>query len=138
MKVAIPLFNSRVSPRFEFASALLLATTEDRQIRERRQIALDGYDLFQRSALLRELGVDLLICGGIQGFIARSLGSGNIEVISPVSGDVEEVLQRFLQGTLSPQFCPGRGSRQFHGGNQGRISCGKRRKRDSLAKKIES
>jgi predicted Fe-Mo cluster-binding NifX family protein len=135
MKVAIPLFNSRVSPRFEFASALLLATTQDRQIRERRQIALDGYDLFQRSALLRELGVDLLICGGIQGFIARSLGSGNVAVISPISGEAEEVLQRFLRGNLYPQFCPGRGSRHCYDGNQGRLGCGKNGKRDSLAKK---
>ena len=135
MKLAIPLFNSRVSPRFEFAPALLLATTEDRQVLERKQVDLDGYDLFQRSALLKELGVDLLICGGIQGFITRSLGAGNIAVISPISGDVEDVLQRFLRGNLYPQFCPGRGSRHCYGGNQGKLGCRKGGKRDSLAKK---
>ena len=78
MKIAIPLFNERVSPRFEFASRLLLATVEDRRVIEQEELMLKGYDLFQRSALLKELAVDILICGGIQCFVAKDLAHNNV------------------------------------------------------------
>ncbi|MFH0814463.1 MAG: NifB/NifX family molybdenum-iron cluster-binding protein [Pseudomonadota bacterium] len=106
MKIAIPLFNNRVSPRFDFAPSLLVAAIENNQIRERKEIALKGFNLFQRCSILKDLGVNTLICGGIQDFLTRSLDFTSVKVISPISGDAEEVLQRFLQGTLSPSFPP--------------------------------
>ena len=92
MKVAIPLFNNRVSPRFEYAPALLLATIKADKVIEKKELSLTNYDLFQRVALLKEFGVDTLICGGINNFINRLLDWRKVQVISPISGDAEEVL----------------------------------------------
>lgn len=104
MKIAIPLFYNRVSPRFDFAPTLLVATIEKNQIVEKREIRLKNYTFSQRSALLRDLGITTLICGGVQGFLTRSLGNQNVQVIAPVAGEVSEVLQRFLEGTLCAAF----------------------------------
>ena len=106
MKIAIPLFNNRVSPRFEFAPTLLVATIENDTILDKKKLDLKGRDSLQRTALLRELGVDTLICGGIQGFVMRSLDWTRIQVVSSISGDAEEVIQSFLQGNLCPSFKP--------------------------------
>lgn len=102
MKIAIPLFNERVSPRFEFASRLLLATVEDNRVVDQEELPLKGYDLFQRSALLKELSVDTLICGGIQCFVAKDLAYSNVQVISAIVGDAKAALKGFLHGSLSP------------------------------------
>ena len=102
MKIAIPLFNERVSPRFEFASRLLLATVEGNRVVEQEELTLKGYDLFQRSALLKELHVDTFICGGIQCFVAKDLTHSNVRVISAIVGDAKGALNKFLQGSLSP------------------------------------
>lgn len=121
MKVAIPLFNNRVSPRFEYAPALLLASIEKNRVVEKRELSLAGHDFFQRCALIEELGVNTLICGGINGFTIRLLDWRNVRVVSPIAGDVEDVLERFLRGKLdspSPQFCAGRGRRRYHGGKR--------------------
>ena len=106
MKIAIPLFYNRVSPRFDFAPTLLVATIEKNQIVEKREIRLKNYTFLQRSALLRDLGITTLICGGVQGFLTRSLGNQNVQVIAPVAGEVSEVLERFLEGTLCSSFKP--------------------------------
>jgi len=138
MKVAIPLFNNRVSPRFEFAPTLLLATVEDNKVLEKKEVNLRNYDIFQRSALLKELGVDTLICGIIKAFITRLLNWRNIQVISSISGDAEEVLQRFLQGNLGPScipFSPGRGHHRCHGRNRGRHGGSRAKKGVYLKKK---
>jgi len=106
IKVAIPLFNNRVSPRFEFAPTLLVATIENDHVLEKKELNLQSYDLLQRSSLLRKMGIDILICGGIQGFITRSLSLTNVQVIAPVAGEAEAVLQLFLEKNLFPFFQP--------------------------------
>jgi predicted Fe-Mo cluster-binding NifX family protein len=122
MKIAIPLFQNRVSPRFEYAPTLLLASVENNKVVKEKEVSLTDYDLFRRCALIKELGVDTLICGGIDGFTIRLLDWRNVRVISPLSGDAEEVLKRFLQGTLGPPFTPffpGRRHRRCQSGNRG-------------------
>ncbi len=106
MKVAIPIFNNRVSPRFEYAPTLLLATVENNKALENKELSIKDYDVFRRCALIRELGVDTLICGGITGFISRLLDGKNVRIVSPISGEVEEVLECFLQGKLDIAFEP--------------------------------
>ncbi len=107
MKVAIPLFNERVSPRFDFASRILLATVQDQRVVAKEELPLKGYDLFERSALLKELNVDILICGGIQCFVAKDLAYSNVQVISTIVGDAEEALKGYLRGALSPLVAQG-------------------------------
>jgi predicted Fe-Mo cluster-binding NifX family protein len=102
MKIAIPLFQNRVSPRFDFAPTLMVATVENNQIVAKEEISLKNYTLSQRSALLRELGIKTLICGAIQGFLTRSLENENVKVIAPVAGEVSNVLGCFLEGKLYP------------------------------------
>jgi predicted Fe-Mo cluster-binding NifX family protein len=100
MKIAIPLFHTRVSPRFDFASTLMVATVENNKVVSKEEISLKNYNPTQRTALLKDLGVTTLICGGIQGFLARSLGNNNVQVIVPVAGEVRNVLECFLGGKL--------------------------------------
>jgi len=120
MKIAIPLFQNRVSPRFEFAPALLVATVRDNQVVEKKQLDISAYeyDPFHRSSLLRKLEVDVLICGGLEDFTVRLLNGKKVAVIPSISGDANEALQRYLQGSLSPfpGPCCGRGKRKRCGG----------------------
>jgi len=132
MNVAIPFFNQRVSPRFEYAPALLLARVEDNKVVEKRELSLAKHDFFRRCALIKELGVDTLICGGINGFTIRLLDWRNVQVVSPIAGEVEEVLQRFLEGKLDlsfPQFCAGRRRRRYRGGKRRNFGSNKGGKR---------
>ena len=137
MKVAIPLFNNRVSPRFEFAPSLLLARVENNQVMETQEINLKDYDLFQRCALLKDLAVDTLICGGIQGFVIRSLSLTIVQVITPISGEAEEALQSFLQGGLKPPFVtfpPFRKEKKCRRGYQKRWGCEKNKQTSSASR----
>jgi len=131
MKIAIPLFHTRVSPRFDFAPTLMVATVEKNQVVEKKEISLKNHTLSQRSNLLQELGVTTLICGGVQEFLTRSLENKNVQVIAPVAGEAIEVLQRFLHGTLCSSFkpfCPRPGFRRCQRRHQG-IGNGRNEKR---------
>ena len=106
MKVAIPKFNSRVSPRFEFAAKVLIATVDGGKIMNREEYSLINLNPMRRSALLREQGVNVMICGGISVFFVRLLMGNGIEVIPMVSGEAEEVLNHFINGNLGVATTP--------------------------------
>ncbi len=100
MKVAIPQFGSRVSPRFDFASEVLIVTIKDGNVIDRQQHSLINLNTIRRSILLREQGVDVLICGAISDFAVRFLLGNGIQVISMVVGETEEAIKRIIDGTL--------------------------------------
>ena len=100
MKVAIPMFNSRVSPRFDFAAKILITTIESGKISERQEYALTNLHQIRRSSLLCELRVKVLICGGISSFCHRLIIDNGIRVIPMIQGEIEEVLNRFISGNL--------------------------------------
>ena len=101
MKIAIPMFNSRVSPRFDFASKMLVATVNKGQAVEREIYSLNNLNPIRRSSLLCELGINVLICGGIHNFSQRLIIGNGINVIPMVQGEVDEVLDLFIKGNLS-------------------------------------
>jgi predicted Fe-Mo cluster-binding NifX family protein len=108
MKIAIPLFINRISPRFDFAPMLVLFRVEKEKIVESREISCEGWNDMERVTRLRELGVDTLICGGLPNHFLGLLNHNGIKVIPWIAGDANEALTLFLQGRLSSgmALCP--------------------------------
>lgn len=102
MKVAIPRFEELVAPCFEYSATISIFTTADKRVVEQVDFTLVSQLAFDRVRLLRDQGVDTLICGGIQDRFEYLIAATDIQVISWVSGNVEELLKRFLDGQLVP------------------------------------
>ena len=102
MKVAIPIFGPRVSPRFDCAPSLLLFSLENGRVTEYEELPLVSWDPWQRVEKLKELNIQALICGGIDGQSAQMLMNYRIQVIPWVAGEAEEALEAFLKGKLEP------------------------------------
>ena len=113
MKIAIPLFNERVSPRFDCARSFLLAVAENGRAVKREEIPAALWSPLERVERLRELGVDTLICGGIDEASSRRLILHDIKLYSWVTGLAEEALQSLLKGGLKSCAMVGPGGRCF-------------------------
>ena len=100
MKIAIPLFGSRVSPRFGCEPEILIVDIEERKEINRRKFSTMGLGIPQQISLLSSLCVDTLICGGIDIFCLRSLSARGFQIIPGVIGEADEVLKYFLSGKL--------------------------------------
>ena len=107
MKIAIPMFNSRVSPRFDFASKVMVATVDKGEVVEREIYSLNDLNPIRRSSLLSDLGVNVILCGGISSFSQRLINANAIEIIPMVQGEIEEVLDLFIKGNLTSAMIPG-------------------------------
>jgi len=117
MRLAIPEFNGRVSPVFDFCRRLIVVEVSAKGPSERFQVDWSVPDVQNRADRLKELKVDALLCGGISGELAEDVAGKGIRVFPWISGEIQEVLNAFLSNrlpdpSLSMPGCPRRqGSR---------------------------
>ena len=105
MKVAVPVFHSRISPVFDVAHLCLLVELRDGAEAERQQLVLMGKLPQDRVSALRKQGVDVLICAGITGVTRVLAENAGVRVLSGVAGDIEKVLKAFrARGLDKPGF----------------------------------
>jgi predicted Fe-Mo cluster-binding NifX family protein len=117
MKIAIPIYNDSVSNVFDFAVKLLLVEIENSKEANRSEVALESQLLLQRAGKLKNLEVDVLICGAISRVLAEMVTSSGIQVLPYVTGSIDDVLQAYLTDQLAkPEFSmPG----CWHGARKG-------------------
>ncbi len=101
MKIAIPRFGEQVAPCFEYSATIAIFTVERRRVVDQIDFSLQSREALDRVRLLRDQGVDTLICGGVHAFFENMLVEHGIRVISWVSGNVDDLLRQFLRGQLA-------------------------------------
>jgi predicted Fe-Mo cluster-binding NifX family protein len=100
MKVAIPVWEDKVSPVFDTATRLLVLQVENNREAGRFETLLEHKDLGRRCALVQGLGIDVLICGAISRHFSGMLAAGGVDVIAWISGPAQEVIDAFMAGSL--------------------------------------
>jgi predicted Fe-Mo cluster-binding NifX family protein len=102
MKVAVPHHDGEVTPCFEYTAGITIYTVRRNRVVAQTDFTLQSKEELDRIRILRDQGVAVLICSGIQWAHEGLLLASGIRVISWVSGNVSEVLGLFLQNKLVP------------------------------------
>lgn len=108
-KIAIALFGTRISPRFDCAPTLLVVHVSAAGAGQRQEFATEGWTPMERIQKICRLGVHVLICGGIDQRSFRQIQSHGIKVFSWITGEFEDGLSCYLQGKLAPRNMMGPG-----------------------------
>lgn len=122
-RIAMPNWKGRVSPVFDVARELLVIDTTG-GAHPRRTEPFSGSLMPQRVQRLKELGINVVICGGISNPLRAMTEAAGIHVIPWMSGPVDEVLAAHLSGSLGDgRFAMpgGRGPKgpRYRGGRRG-------------------
>lgn len=122
MKIAIPVFQTKISPRFDQAQGFVVLEMENDNIIVRKTLTTQGWSVLDKMKHLVDLEVNTLICGGIDRASLQYLGFKGIKIYSWVTGEVEDAVSCFLSHRMRPgiilgkhgtmigrwQFCNGR------------------------------
>lgn len=122
MKMAIPVFHTKISPRFDETQGFVLLETENAGVVAREKLATKGWSVIEKMKQLVELEIDTLICGGIDRASLQYLSFNGVKVYSWVTGEVDDAVACFLDNRMKPgiilgeqgkmkgrwQFCNGR------------------------------
>ena len=117
-RAAFANWNSRIAPLFDTTRVVCVVHVESGRILETERKALTGDLPVQRATRLVELGVSTLVCGAISNPMSETIVAHGINVIPFVSGDLREVIQAWLEGSLGNRIysmpgCYGRGRHCF-------------------------
>jgi len=105
MKVAIAVWEGCVSSVLDFSQRLVVVELRDGTETSRTEIALLEQNAFTKLAKLRELGIDVLICGAVSQPLASASTACGIRLLPYVTGRVDDVLEAYQAGQLGlPQF----------------------------------
>lgn len=101
MRIAIPEYQGRVSPVFDTCQKILVFQMSNGSM----LTPLASHDwsyvsLPLRANRLRQMGIDVILCGGISAWFARQIEALGIRLIPWLAGNIQQVLEAFVAGSL--------------------------------------
>ena len=107
MKIAVTYENGCVFQHFGHSAQFKLYTVENGKVVSEEVVDTNGNGHGALAGFLENLGVQVLICGGIGGGARFALQDADIEIYGGVSGDADEAVETFLAGALAfdPHAC---------------------------------
>lgn len=114
LRVAVPVFNGRVSPLLDVAASFLYADIDRGEIVEKSFIKISENASLLRIGFLKDHGVQLVICSAVSRECACAVARMGITVLPGIIGEADDVLEAFARNSLtSERFampgCCGRG-----------------------------
>ncbi|MDI6892308.1 MAG: NifB/NifX family molybdenum-iron cluster-binding protein [Actinomycetota bacterium] len=100
LKIAIAVQGSEVSPHFGRCERYLIIEIEGGEVKRQRVIPNPGHRPGFLPGYLAEMGVEAIIAGGMGPRAKDLFAKQGIEVITGVTGELDEALNRFLAGNL--------------------------------------
>ena len=101
MKIAVPYENGLIFQHFGHTEQFKVYDVQDSAIVKSEVIDTEGSGHGALAGLLSDLGVDVLICGGIGGGAQMALAQAGIKLFGGVSGNADDAVAACVTGTLS-------------------------------------
>lgn len=127
MKIAVTYEDGKIFQHFGHTQYFKIYETEDKKIVKSEIVSSNGSGHGALAGVLKGLGVNALICGGIGGGARMALDEAGILIFGGVSGDADSAAEDFLQGRLSfnpNASCNHHGHEHGEGHKCGEHGCG--------------
>lgn len=119
MKIAVSYEDGNIFQHFGHSKMFKIYEIDGQNIVDTKIIEAQGSGHSALATMLDDINVDALICGGIGNGAMEALVQMGIEVCSGVSGDADEAVAEYLNGSLESQ-----GVNCDHHNNGEEHSCG--------------
>ena len=119
MKIAIPVWEGRISPVLDTADRFLVFTTREGIIVSSNEIYIGGKNLPEKARDIKH-NADILICAALSQLIESCLISLGVEVRGWVMGNPERLVELYARGDVpgTELYMPGCGKRHSRGCTQ--------------------
>jgi len=101
MKIAVTFENGQVFQHFGHTENFKIYEVQDGKIVSENVIGTNGSGHGALAGMLKEQGVDALICGGIGGGAKAALCEAGIKLYGGVTGNADAAANALAQGSLS-------------------------------------
>ena len=98
MKVAMPLYMNRISPRFSYSREFLVVEIRAGQELDREVLTIDIESPAHIAERFAKKGIDMILSGGMNPEFQKEFRLRNVGVIWGLIGETEDVLATYLKG----------------------------------------
>lgn len=100
LKIAVATIKGMVAEHFGYCENFMIFDVENKEIIKSEVVANPGHKPGFLPNFLADLGVNVIISGGIGAKAVNIFNDKNVEVIIGALGDGEKVVKEYLSGTL--------------------------------------
>jgi len=100
LRTAVPIFNGRVSPVLDTCTQLFVLESSGKQRVAKRTVPIKGPSIFERAGEVKKLGIRIIICGAVSEAFFNLLREAGIDLVCGITGDIDEVVAAYRNGTL--------------------------------------
>ena len=100
-KILVPVFDNRVSSRLDCAESFQLIIVNKMKILKSDFVKVYTKNQLDKLRQLLFLRPDIIICNGVTDFFKKEFIKNKIELIPWVYGQVNEVVENYMNGTLA-------------------------------------
>ena len=100
MKIAVTYENGNVFQHFGKTESFKIYETDNNKILASEVVGNDGIGHCALAGLLRDKGINVLICGGLGMGAQMALAQSGITVVSGAQGSADEAVNAYLDGSL--------------------------------------
>ncbi len=113
MVIGLTIWGQRISPVFDSARKLLVATVQDSRVITKRYVMFKPAVPLLLSEKLIGLKIDVVICGAISTEPANLIDRIGIKCIPFISGYADDILESYIRGEMltTKYSMPGCGNR---------------------------
>ena len=101
MKIAVTYENEQIFQHFGHIEQFKVYEIEDGKIVAKAVVDTNGQGHGALAGLLKVIGADVLICGGIGGGAQMALADTGIRIYAGVSGDADQAARALADGSLA-------------------------------------
>ena len=101
MRIAATYDNGMIFQHFGHTASFKVYDVQDGDIVNQTVLSTNGSGHGALAGLLQQLGVEVLICGGIGPGAQNALAAGGIQLYAGVQGSADAAVAALLAGTLS-------------------------------------
>lgn len=100
MKIAVTHKDGKVFQHFGHTEQFKVYNVSDQKVVSSEVVSTNGQGHGALADVLKQIGADVLICGGIGGGAQNALTQVGIKFFGGVSGDCDEAVKAYIAGTL--------------------------------------
>jgi predicted Fe-Mo cluster-binding NifX family protein len=99
-RVAIPVFESRVSPVLDSCQRIVVVDFENGREIRRQELSLEKMSVHERIEVMVRWGIRKIICAGVSDVMCRFLAGKNIALVSGIAGEIEKIINAYICNRL--------------------------------------
>ncbi len=101
MKIAISSSGDTIAATFDFVDEVVVFECFNGKTTDKQRFNLKSKFVFMRTTELKDLGINVLICGAISNHAVFMLQHNGIEVVNGMTGEIDTIIYEFLHDNIN-------------------------------------